>query len=60
MNYDLFGVVLHIGSLDNGHYMAYGKREGSWFEFNDQKVTSKKKEDVEGDGSAYLLMYQLK
>lgn len=27
VQYELYGVVLHFGTLENGHYMAYGKRE---------------------------------
>lgn len=55
--YTLYGVVIHFGSLDGGHYIAYGKRGDSWYEFDDEKVSLKSIADVEGDGSAYLLMY---
>ncbi len=34
--YELFAVSVHIGTLNMGHYIAYSKREGSWFLFNDE------------------------
>ncbi|CAD8172967.1 unnamed protein product [Paramecium pentaurelia] len=27
IDYELYGVVQHIGGLENGHYKAYGKRQ---------------------------------
>jgi ubiquitin C-terminal hydrolase len=50
-------VVLHFGNLENGHYIAYGKRNEEWFEFNDEKVSPIKVDEVQGDKDAYLLMY---
>jgi ubiquitin C-terminal hydrolase len=37
--YKLMGVVLHFGTLDGGHYTALCRREGKWFEFNDESVS---------------------
>lgn len=37
--YNLVGLTLHHGNLDNGHYMAYCKSGDYWYEFNDEKVT---------------------
>lgn len=34
--YELFAVTVHIGSLEMGHYIAYTKRYGKWFLFNDE------------------------
>jgi len=33
--YTLFGIVVHAGSLTNGHYIAYVKHGNSWFYFSD-------------------------
>ena len=53
----LYGIVDHSGSLENGHYIAYGKRDG-WYEFNDDKVSKLKSiDDVLGNKDAYLLFY---
>ncbi|OHS94902.1 hypothetical protein TRFO_10849 [Tritrichomonas foetus] len=40
-NYELFGVLVHWGTIIGGHYFAYLRttRENRWFEFNDAKVT---------------------
>jgi ubiquitin C-terminal hydrolase len=34
--YELFALTVHIGSLDMGHYIAYTKRNGKWYLFNDE------------------------
>jgi ubiquitin C-terminal hydrolase len=39
VTYLLYGVILHFGSLENGHYMGLGKRNEAWLEFNDENVT---------------------
>ena len=36
--YELFALTVHIGSLNQGHYVAYTKRNGKWFLFNDEEV----------------------
>ena len=37
--YDLFGVVLHVCTINGGHYTAIAKNKNDWFEFNDRQVT---------------------
>ena len=36
LEYELFALTVHIGTLDMGHYIAYTKRYGKWFLFNDE------------------------
>ena len=36
--YSLYGIANHTGTIDFGHYFAYIKIEGNWFEFNDSLV----------------------
>lgn len=36
--YELFAVTVHLGTLEMGHYIAYTKRNGKWYNFNDEKV----------------------
>ena len=36
--YELFGLTVHIGTLDMGHYVAYSKRYGNWYLFDDENV----------------------
>ena len=38
--YDLYAVSNHYGGLGGGHYTAYGKNNGKWYEFNDSSVRS--------------------
>jgi ubiquitin carboxyl-terminal hydrolase 4/11/15 len=47
--------VQHFGGLDNGHYTAYGLRQNTWIEFNDE-LTSEAK-NVLNDKNAYILFY---
>ena len=37
--YDITGLVCHSGGTFSGHYVAYKKKFGLWFEFDDSKVT---------------------
>jgi ubiquitin C-terminal hydrolase len=41
--YELRGIVAHVGTADSGHYYSFikereGKHDGQWFEFNDRIV----------------------
>ncbi|KAI0750552.1 cysteine proteinase [Irpex lacteus] len=37
--YDLFSVVCHEGSIDNGHYTCFTRHQDEWYRFDDDKVT---------------------
>ncbi|CAO3607806.1 unnamed protein product [Mucor fragilis] len=39
-NYVLHGVLVHSGTISNGHYFAFVRptKEDQWFEFNDERV----------------------
>jgi ubiquitin C-terminal hydrolase len=68
--YELFGVLVHSGTAEFGHYYAYLRPtpSPSWFEFNDSTVTSVQPSNAIdknfGDGSspssAYMLIYFLR
>lgn len=70
--YDLKGIIVHVGNADYGHYYSFIKHEGEWFEFNDIRVrkveynyiTEKTFGSNEKKGkkaeSAYLLLYERK
>jgi len=32
----LFGLTVHIGTLEMGHYIAVSKRHNRWFYFDDE------------------------
>jgi ubiquitin C-terminal hydrolase len=40
--YSLCGVVMHEGAIEGGHYWAYIKRNGKWYEADDEEVEEKK------------------
>ena len=55
--YDLSGVIVHIGSMHAGHYVAYVRTESSyWFLCNDAHIFSVT-EDTVLNSEAYILMY---
>lgn len=37
--YELFALTVHHGTINQGHYVAYVKRDGVWIEFNDEQFT---------------------
>lgn len=58
--YDLIGVIVHMGSFNGGHYIAYcrGGLEGQdWFKFDDSYVSSATPEQVQSS-QAYCLVYR--
>ncbi|EEP80577.1 conserved hypothetical protein [Uncinocarpus reesii 1704] len=57
--YDLLSVVVHIGDIDSGHYLAYCRQGEQWFKFNDDRVTWATDAEVL-DADAYLLFYTLR
>ncbi|KAH0563266.1 hypothetical protein GP486_002162 [Trichoglossum hirsutum] len=58
LNYELYGVVEHHGSgLNDGHYIAYVKRDDGWWEMDDESTTRVKPGSV-GRANPYLLFYR--
>lgn len=63
-NYELYGVIVHIGQSDSGHYYAYGQYNDIWYKFNDSHVTQTDINTVlaqqsYGHGQTpYMLFYQ--
>ena len=37
--YDLFGVVVHHGTMQNGHYTNFVRNQGEWFHCDDAVIT---------------------
>ncbi|ETB62370.1 hypothetical protein YYC_00956 [Plasmodium yoelii 17X] len=56
--YELIGVNCHTGGLGGGHYFAYVKLNGQWYNFNDTYVTTINESQI-NTKNAYLLFYQL-
>jgi ubiquitin C-terminal hydrolase len=59
MDYELFALAVHIGSIEMGHYVAYTKRGSGnkWYLFNDEEChLVSEGEALEQE--AYLLFYR--
>ncbi|KAG6212252.1 hypothetical protein E4U50_001994 [Claviceps purpurea] len=54
--YDLLSVIVHVGEIETGHYVAYCRVGDQWFKFNDHKVELASISEVLG-AQAYLLFY---
>ena len=57
--YDLYGVSIHFGSLNGGHYTATCRNHESneWYYFNDSLVSHAIQTDIVSK-SAYILFYR--
>lgn len=55
--YDLFAIIQHIGTLENGHYTSICNNFGNWYKYNDSNV---KEADInrEDNSNAYILFYR--
>lgn len=59
LNYELFSVVCHIGTVNTGHYIVCIKdSQGKWWKFDDSIVVEIPREDV-SKLTAYLLFYSV-
>ncbi len=60
MYYDLYAVSNHYGSLNGGHYTAFGFNSllNKWYEFNDSSVSTVSSIDDVVTSGAYLLLYR--
>jgi ubiquitin C-terminal hydrolase len=59
-NYELCGIIIHYGSLSNGHYISYTKKPftNEWFRYDDEKVNYiGDYKNIDTDGS-YILFYR--
>ncbi|KAH8590918.1 hypothetical protein B0O99DRAFT_520500 [Bisporella sp. PMI_857] len=54
--YDLQSVVVHVGSIDTGHYYSYSRVGNQWFRFNDHNINLATKSQVLNE-QAFLLFY---
>ncbi|KAK1278981.1 Ubiquitin carboxyl-terminal hydrolase 21 [Acorus gramineus] len=55
--YNLYAVVVHIGSCGSGHYISYVRPSpGLWYQLNDSEVSQVSAEEVLKQ-NAYLLFY---
>ncbi|GMI52234.1 hypothetical protein TeGR_g11122 [Tetraparma gracilis] len=56
--YSLFAIVCHRGqSVNSGHYIAYVKRDGRWYEANDSRIRPVTEKEVLQQ-PAYMIFYE--
>jgi len=58
-SYSLRAVCNHSGGVGGGHYIAYGKTDDGWFEYNDSMVSRINESRIQSR-DAYLLFYTAK
>lgn len=56
--YDLFGVILHHGTMDSGHYTCMVKHRDIWFICNDEHIEEIKNINHVMSTNAYVLLYK--
>jgi len=61
LNYELFGIANHYGSLGFGHYTSFARNpiDNQWYEFDDSHVSRKNPNDLI-TSAAYVLFYRRK
>jgi ubiquitin carboxyl-terminal hydrolase 8 len=63
--YELYGVVVHLGNMHFGHYVAFTKNtiNNEWYHYDDANVVFVPKDKIESaikNGGAYVLFYKKK
>jgi ubiquitin C-terminal hydrolase len=57
-SYELFGVILHHGTMDTGHYTCMMKHQDAWFMCNDESIDEIKNINHVISSNAYVLLYK--
>ncbi|CAD8127575.1 unnamed protein product [Paramecium sonneborni] len=60
VKYELQAMIVHSGTIDQGHYVAVVKRHQQFFLFNDDEIERLSYDQISRIDSAYLLIYQRK
>jgi ubiquitin carboxyl-terminal hydrolase 8 len=63
--YDLYGVIVHSGGLNSGHYVSFTKNavNGLWYLYDDEKILQIENDTLETrikNSGAYVLLYALR
>ena len=57
--YDLFGIAVHHGTMQNGHYTAFVRHQARWFHCDDTTIAAASMDTVRSC-NAYMLFYMQK
>jgi ubiquitin carboxyl-terminal hydrolase 22/27/51 len=55
--FDLFALTVHSGTINQGHYVAYVNRYGTWYNFNDEYFNIVSEKEALSQ-EAYLMFYK--
>ena len=55
--YELYGIVVHKGTVGQGHYISFIKNNSQWYEINDNRVQPVTPEFIK-EQHAYMLFYE--
>ncbi|CAK66268.1 unnamed protein product (macronuclear) [Paramecium tetraurelia] len=58
--YELHSMIVHSGTIDQGHYVAVVKRNQNFYLFNDDEIERLSLNQINRIDSAYLFMYHRK
>ena len=62
-NYNLYSIINHTGTLEEGHYTAFCRDEGGtdhdWYKYDDSLVKKLRDNESVVSGNAYILFYRL-
>jgi ubiquitin carboxyl-terminal hydrolase 2/21 len=67
LNYELYGIINHVGGLNSGHYYSFirkyneknNKFDKQWYCCNDSQITEISNEEALTSENAYILFYNL-
>ena len=55
--YTLDAIIVHEGTADDGHYIAYVRHADGWWKYDDSFVSAANWDEVASCSSAYMLFY---
>mgnify|MGYP001208211213 CR=1 FL=1 len=59
--YELYGIVNHLGSINNGHYTAFVKNsQNNWYHYDDEVIQRVSDESLLKTSHVYCLFYRQK
>ena len=55
--YNLFAIIQHYGTIENGHYTSICKNNGIWYKYDDSKIYEIDIKEAQ-NSNAYILFYR--
>jgi len=51
--YEIKGCIMHMGSLNGGHYVYFHKIDNKWVIFNDESISNVNNTNIQNNGYIY-------